>query len=59
MVRFVHSTVNVYNNSFTAFGEPGEFYWNVYAKRLSIEVEPSKDESKLMEMDQYSWLTSK
>jgi hypothetical protein len=34
----------VTNNLFTVYGENCRFYWNVYGKRLDIDVEPLKSE---------------
>jgi hypothetical protein len=34
----------VKNNLFTVYGDNCKFYWNVYGKRLNIDVEPLKSE---------------
>jgi hypothetical protein len=37
------TTTDVVNNSFTVYGDCCEFFWIVYGKRASIDVEPLKD----------------
>jgi hypothetical protein len=40
------------NNRFTVYGEPGSFFWIVYGKRQSINVEPDINDIKINK-----WLT--
>lgn len=41
-MRFLNCS-RVVNNSFTVYGEPGEFDWHVFGKRGDINVEPDKN----------------
>jgi hypothetical protein len=41
-MRFLNCS-RVVNNSFTVYGEPGEFDWHVFGKRGYINVEPDKN----------------
>jgi hypothetical protein len=40
-------TSEVFNNSFTVYGENAKFYWLVHGKRSNIEIEPLKSETIL------------
>jgi hypothetical protein len=40
----VLNSSEVLNNAFIVYGENCKFYWNVFGKRLDIEVEPLKTE---------------
>jgi len=46
----------VLNNSFNVYGDNGEFYWTVYAKRNDIVVEPNKDDVILKGYGPYLWI---
>jgi hypothetical protein len=48
----------VSNNSFTVYGSSGEFYWHVYGKRMSIEVEPYKSSVTVNGDGPYRWIGS-
>ena len=52
----VYSASRVVNNKFTVYGENGEFYWTVYGKRLSIEVEPHKNSVEVKGEGPYRWI---
>jgi hypothetical protein len=47
---------SVSNGSFEVFGSSGEFYWHVYGKRLSIEVEPKKKDVIVKGKGPYRWI---
>ena len=51
-------TSRVTGGQFTVYGPPGEFFWVVYGKRGSIEVEPMKKEVRLSGEGPYKWITS-
>jgi hypothetical protein len=46
----------VVNNRFSVCGAPGAFYWVVYGKRLSIDVEPEKATTSLKRQGPYTWI---
>ena len=46
----------VKDNKFTVYGDPGEFSWIVYGKRLTINVEPDKDSVTLFGTGPYQWI---
>jgi len=46
----------VKNNSFTVYGENGEFFWTVYGKRLEINTEPYKNTVELKGTGPYKWI---
>lgn len=46
----------VKNNKFNVYGKNCEFFWIVYGKRLTIEVEPYKVNSKLKGSGPYTWI---
>ena len=48
-------TSKVTNNQFTVYGPNGEFDWRVNGKRLSITVEPSKNEISVKGDGPYRW----
>jgi len=48
----------VKDGKFTVYGPPGEFFWTVYGKRTSIEVEPLKSSVKLKGDGPYTYLSS-
>jgi hypothetical protein len=57
--EYISRTLNVskvLNGSFEVFGSPGEFYWHVYGKRLSIQVEPKKKDIILKGSGPYRWV---
>jgi len=47
----------VKHGSFTVKGNPGSFYWHVYGKRLSIEVEPEKSSTAVQGEGPYKWIS--
>ena len=40
----IYTSSDVENGEFTIYGEEGSVFWHVYGERLSMEVEPSKDD---------------
>jgi hypothetical protein len=46
----------VKDNKFTVYGENCEFFWTVYGKRLSIDVEPNKKDVVLKGDGPYKWI---
>jgi hypothetical protein len=51
------SASSVENNKFTVKSlDPCEFYWTVYGKRAHIDVEPYKENKKLMGYGPYTYL---
>ena len=48
----------VEKGQFTVYGPPGEFFWVVYGKRGSIDVEPHKTEVTVAGKGPYKWITS-
>jgi len=46
----------VKNNKFNVYGKNCEFFWIVYGKRLTIEVEPHKISSNLKGNGPYTWI---
>ena len=44
------------DGKFYVYGSPGEFFWTVYAKRCSIEVEPFKKEVSIHGSGPYKWI---
>ena len=46
----------VSNNSFTVYGSSGDFYWHVYGKRVTIEVEPDKASTVVHGDGPYRWI---
>jgi len=53
------NTSCVSNNSFTVYGLPGDFYWHVYGKRLTIEVEPDTANSMVYGDGPYRWIRAR
>jgi len=51
-------TSRVTDGKFTVYGAPGEFFWVVYGKRGSIEVEPLKRNVRIAGEGPYRWITS-
>jgi len=56
-VRVLNAT-EVNDGKFNVWGEPGSFTWIVYGKRAAIDVEPDKDNIRLMgsEDSPYRWI---
>jgi hypothetical protein len=52
----LYSATEVVNNSFSVHGENGKFYWIVYGKRASMEVEPYKASVILKGSGPYVWI---
>ena len=46
----------VEDNKFTVYGPNGKFYWIVHGKRLSIQVEPLKQEVDVKGDGPYKWI---
>ncbi len=44
------------NNKFKVFGENCSFYWVVYGRRLSIDVEPLKESVDVKGDGPYKWI---
>jgi len=53
--RLLNSS-KVKNGKFTVYGEPGEFTWIVYGKRLDINVEPRKNSVNVKGDGPYKWI---
>jgi hypothetical protein len=53
---YTTSRVNQDTGSFKVFGNPGEFFWHVYGKRQSIDVEPLKSQVNVKGSGPYKWL---
>jgi hypothetical protein len=51
-------TSRVTDGTFTVYGTPGEFFWAVYGKRDSIEVEPLKKNVRVAGEGPYKWIAS-
>jgi hypothetical protein len=52
----VFNVSKVENNSFTVYGENGEFFWTVYGSRTSIEIEPNKKDVNIKGNGPYKWI---
>ena len=51
------STSRVKNGNFCVYSDqPGEFFWTVYGKRCSIEVEPLKKSVEVKGTGPYRWI---
>jgi hypothetical protein len=50
------SRVDKETGKFKVFGKPGEFFWYVYGKRQSIEVEPLKTDVNVKGSGPYKWI---
>ena len=46
----------VKNNKFNVYGKNCSFFWVVYGKRLSLEVEPNKSITKVQGNGPYTWI---
>jgi hypothetical protein len=46
----------VLNNKFNIYGKNCSFYWHVFGKRLSLEVEPFKNDVNLKGEGPYTWI---
>jgi hypothetical protein len=46
----------VLNNKFNVYGKNCSFYWHVFGKRLSLEVEPFKNNVNLKGEGPYTWI---
>jgi hypothetical protein len=46
----------VLNNKFNVYGKNCSFYWHVFGKRLSLEVEPFKNDVNLKGEGPYTWI---
>ena len=46
----------VKNNSFNVYGENGEFFWIVHAKRGNITIEPNKSDVNIKGSGPYLWI---
>ena len=46
----------VKDNKFTVYGENGEFFWTVFGKRLSFEIEPNKKDVVVKGDGPYKWI---
>jgi hypothetical protein len=53
---FYTSEVDEETGAFKVFGKPGIFFWHVYGKRQTIEVEPLKSEVNVKGTGPYKWL---
>jgi len=50
------SEVNEENGTFKVFGKSGKFFWHVYGKRHSIQVEPLKSTVDIKGSGPYKWI---
>ena len=50
------SEVNQENGTFKVFGKSGKFFWHVYGKRQSIQVEPLKSAVDIKGSGPYKWI---
>ena len=50
-----YAVSKVCNGSFIVYGDNGKFYWSVYGKRGSLNVEPLKSESPVYGDGPYKW----
>jgi hypothetical protein len=55
-VRVLNAGI-VENGKFKVYGESGSFYWTVFGKRNSIDVEPSIDSVVLNGDGPYTYIT--
>ena len=46
----------VKDNKFTVYGENCEFFWTVFGKRLSFEIEPNKKDVVVKGDGPYKWI---
>jgi len=46
----------VFSNKFNVYGKNCSFYWHVFGKRLSLEVEPFKKNVNLKGEGPYTWI---
>jgi hypothetical protein len=46
----------VKDNKFTVYGENCEFFWSVFGKRLSLNVEPNKKDVLVKGDGPYKWI---
>ena len=53
---FYTSEVDEEHGTFRVFGNPGSFFWHVYGKRQTIEVEPLKAQVNLKGSGPYMWV---
>jgi len=51
-----HMTSEVNHNSFIVYGPPGQFYWHVHGKRLTIVIEPEKADVEVRGEGPYRWI---
>lgn len=51
-------TSRVARGKFTVYGPPGEFFWVVYGKRGSVDVEPLKNETVINGQGPYKWVSA-
>lgn len=49
-------TSRVEKGQFTVYAESGSYFWTVYGKRLTIDVEPSKEEVVVKGDGPYTWI---
>jgi hypothetical protein len=49
-------TSEIENNSFTVYGENGDFYWLVLGKRCDVDVEPLKISTIVKGAGPYKWI---
>ena len=46
----------VSNNKFTVYGDSGDFWWHVYGRRASVDVEPKKSSVSVLGTGPYRWI---
>ena len=51
----VYYASTVEDNTFKVFGKNGSFYWHVYGKRSSLNVEPNKEDVIVHGNGPYKW----
>jgi len=53
--KITYEVTEVKDGNFMVYGEPGKFYWHVYGKRATIEVEPYKKDISVQGSGPYTW----
>ena len=53
----IYETTRIKNNSFEVYGKNGSFYWIVYGKRSSVNVEPLKSTVEVSGYGPYKYIS--
>jgi hypothetical protein len=51
-----HEVSEVQHGAFVVYGPPGRFFWHVYGKRSSLEVEPLRKDVEVKGSGPYRWM---